>query len=396
MKGEKKQVSEIIEGRDIICISPRYWDDAQGANQHFMKILSRNNNRVLFIEPPLPYLFTIRHRERWSRWSKLFAFRRGLVQTSDNLWMTTSPPSLPFKGAFSTMANANRWLILKWIRRATKQLGFSQPILWLFTPPSVWFIGKLDEDFVIYHCLDEFTKSPFWAHQRNIVELERSLLDKADLVITCSENVYDAKAPWCGEIINVQNGVDFDHFHSAMDETTPIAPRLNKDGTTIIGFYGTINYRMDEDFLIKAARRYPEYRFAIVGPEEQQLSELRLLPNVMMLGHVALSELPTFLKGFDVCLIPYKMSEFVKNVSPLKVYEYLAAGKPVVSPDIRAVRNLKDLILIGHDHEEMVGLIALALESNNEEAEKARVQRARQNTWQHRVAIVSKKISELS
>jgi glycosyltransferase involved in cell wall biosynthesis len=356
-----------------------------------MRLFSEHN-RVLYIEPPLPYFYSL--LRRW-RWSKSIAFLRGMSQKKSNLWITTCPPALPFKGISETMERANQRLMLMWVRRAARKLGFKKPILWLFTPPSVAFAGKLDEDLLVYHCLDEFTTAPVWAKQRNIVERERSLLAKADLVITCSINVYDAKVPWCKEIINTPNGVDFDAFNSALDEATPIAPRLNKGKAPIIGFYGTLNFRIDEDFLMAASRRYPHFQFFLMGPAEKKFPELKKLPNVTIIGNQPIPDLPSYLKGFDVCLIPYKMNEFVKSISPLKVYEYLSAGKPVVVPNIRAIQDLGDLVFIGRNQEEMVDLIGVALGSNSPEVVNARIEKARQNTWKHRFQEVTDRILEL-
>lgn len=379
----------MIEGRDIICVSPGYWDSPWGTPQQFMNLLSESN-QVLYVEPPLSYLHFLRYPERWP---KFLAFQRGPVQSKTNLWITTCPPAPPFKRAVEMINLAGQWMVIWWVRRVSRKLGFSNPILWTYSPTAAGLSGKLGEDFLIYHCVDDYAAANP-GRRSYIEEQERRLLAKADLVVTCSENILEAKAPWCKEIINVPNGVDFDHYHRAQDEATPVAPPLKKNEAPIIGFCGLLNFRLDEAFLIKAANRYADYKFVFVGPVLKKFPELERLSNVLMLGNQPLADLPSYLKGFDVCLIPYKMNEFVKSISPLKVYEYLAAGKPVVAPDIRAIRDLGDIIFIGQSHEEMLDMIPLALESNSAEAVNARIERARGNTWHHRVDAVSNKISE--
>lgn len=294
------------------------------------------------------------------------------------------------------MQRASQRLVVKWVRSAAKKLGFTKPILWLFTPSSADYVGKLDEDLMIYHCLDDYSASPHWNRFGNVAEQERQLQAQADLVITCSDNLFEQKAKECSEIINVPNAVDFDLFYSTLDERTPVAPSLAQIKSPIIGACGTMDFRFDEALLAKAARRYPEYHFVLVGPVPNRFPGLESLPNVTFLGKKPREELPSYLKAFDVCLIPNRLNEFVKNTSPLKVYEFLAAGKPVVSPDIRGVQGFGDLVFVGRSHEEMIDMIQSALESDNPQLIKARTERARENTWQHRVNTVSDRIAQIS
>ena len=254
--------------------------------------------------------------------------------------------------------------------------------------------GQLGEDLLIYHCVDDFAAAQP-GRRDYIEEHERSLLARADLVITCSENILESKAPFCNEIINVPNGVDFDLYNRALDPDTPIATPLNKKTAPIIGFSGALDFRLDEAFLIAAANRYPQFQFVLVGPALKKFPGLERQQNVTLLGNRPVSDLPSYIKAFDVCLVPYKMNDFVKNISPLKVYEYLAAGKAVVSPDIRAVRSLADVLFIGRSDLEMIDLIGRALESNSKEDVQARVERAGENTWHHRLSAVSSKIAQI-
>lgn len=383
----------MIKGRDIICISPSYWDGIWGTAQQFMDLFSRDN-RVLYVEPPPPYRYLVKHPEHWS---KIFAFRRGLIKpdADKNLWITVVPPTPPFKYQINLMDRADEKMSIMWISRAARALEFTNPILWLILPTSVNLSGKLEE-FLVYHCFDEFAAVPGRQSAR-IEKDELKLMERADLVITCSENVYEAKAPFCKEIINIPNGVDFDRFNKALDESFPIAAELkNISAGPVIGYSGSVDYRLDEELLAEAAKRYQDYTFVFVGPVARKFSKLNSLANVKMLGPRPRMEIPSYIKGFDVCMVPYEKNEFCMNASPLKVFEYLAAGKPVVASDIRAMDDLADVVYIGRNQEEIIDLIPVAVESNKEEAVEARVDRAKNNTWQNCVDIASKKIAELN
>jgi glycosyltransferase involved in cell wall biosynthesis len=380
----------MIEGHDVICISPGYWDSPWITHQQIMKLLS-GTNRVLYVEPPLSYL-PIRYPERWR---KLVDFTGGLRQKEDNLWITTCPPALPFKRAVNAINRVSQQLVLSWTRHASRRLGFSNPLLWLYLPTAVELVGKLGESFVLYHCIDEFT-AVGWGRRGLIQKQERRLLESADLVVTCSEQVYRDKEPWCRQIINVPNGVDFDHYHQAREAGTLVPPGVRDNGSPVIGFSGVLDDRLDTDFLKACAEHYPECRFVLVGPARKAFPELEKVSNIKMMGNQPLASLPGFMKGFDVCLIPYRMNDFVRNISPTKLYEYLATGKPVVAPDIPALAGLEDIVYVGHDQDEMVKMVGEALGDTSQESADRRVEAARRNTWQQRVDAISGKYLEFT
>ncbi|MHB0914098.1 MAG: glycosyltransferase [Thermoleophilia bacterium] len=380
----------MIEGKDIICIAPGYWDSPWITHQQFMRLLSRKN-RVLYVEPPLSYL-PFRYPERWN---KLTAFRNGTRQEGDSLWITTCPPTPPFKRAVDIINRVSQRMVLAWARRSAKRIGMEDPVLWVYLPTAVELVGKLGESFVLYHCIDEF-EAVSWGRNTVIAAQERRMLAAANLTVTCSEQVFASKEPWAQEIINVPNGVDFEHYYGAQLKQTLLAEELRVfNGSPVIGFSGVLDDRLDVEFLMKAADRYPEFHFVLVGPARKPFPELEQKRNIHLYGNRPVEKLPAYIKGFDVCLIPYRLNEFVRNISPTKLYEYLAAGKPVVAPDIRALDSLRDLVNVGDNSEEMVDMIAVALEEDLPEAAERRTGVARLNTWEQRVETISARVIEL-
>jgi len=160
------------------------------------------------------------------------------------------------------------------------------------------------------------------------------------------------------------------------------------------GYVGAINAKLDLTLFIELAQRLPRWTVVLVGPVEcakgdSRLQTLRNMPNVHFLGKKPVEAVPHYIKGLDVCLLPYERNEWTRHISSLKLYEYLACGKPVVSSDVPAAREQGELVAIAQNVEQFVSLVEGALYDNSEDMVKRRRQVASQNTWRHRVERIS-------
>jgi UDP-galactopyranose mutase len=213
--------------------------------------------------------------------------------------------------------------------------GIRDPVLWYYTPMALPFTRHLRSSLVVYDCMDEL--SAFRGAPPALLGLERELLERADVVFTGGVSLYEAKRRLHPNVHAAPSSVEVEHFARARtlrqepaDQAALPHPRL--------GFYGVIDERMDLDLLAGVADARPEWQIVLVGPVVK--IEPEALPrraNLHYLGQKTYADLPGYLSGWDVALLPFARNEATRYISPTKTPEYLAAGRPVVSTSVRDV-----------------------------------------------------------
>jgi len=243
-------------------------------------------------------------------------------------------------------------------------------VAWYYTPMLLPFSRHLDAGVTVYDAMDELSKFRFAPPK--LLDLEQELLDKADIVFTGGSSLYEAKKDRHPNVHCFSSSVDRAHFAKARsglfdpaDQEDLPRPRL--------GFYGVLDERLDAELLGKVAEQRPNWSFVMVGPIVKIAPEdLPRRPNVHYLGAKTYTQLPAYLSGWDVALMPFAMNESTQFISPTKTPEYLAGGKPVVSTPIRdVVRHYGQLegVLIAPDADSFVEACDKALElSRNPES----------------------------
>lgn len=344
-----KNTSEILRGRDIICFA-QDWTGDPLSKTHIMRILARDN-RVLWVNS-IGLRAPSVSRADFSRSLKKItsAAVEPLREVEPNLFVM-SPLSIPAYGVAPIQAFNSR--SLRWqIKRSMRKLGFERPVNYVFLPSAAKLAGTLGEDYIIYHCVDEYSAfSDIPAEP--IARLEKELLQKSDLVVVSAETLYHTKIQHNPQTFLIRHGVDFKHFATALDEATPIPDEISRLPRPVIGLYGLIADWIDIELLEKVAEHFSSGSLVIIGKVTTDISRLEKLPNVHVLGRKPYEELPAYCKGFDVALNPFVVNELTLASNPLKVREYLAAGLEVVSTDIPEVAVL-DNCRIGHTHDEFI------------------------------------------
>ncbi|MEO8177066.1 MAG: glycosyltransferase [Sphingomicrobium sp.] len=208
-------------------------------------------------------------------------------------------------------------------------------IAWYYTPMMMPFSRGLDADVVVYDAMDELSKFRFAPDI--LLQLERELIARADLVFTGGSSLYEAKKDRHPSVHLFPSSVDRDHFGMAR---TAIAEPADQAGLghPRLGFFGVIDERFDIDLLDQMATMRPDWSFVMVGPVVKIAPEdLPQQSNIHYLGSKNYNQLPSYLAGWDVALMPFAMNESTEFISPTKTPEYLAGGKPVVSTPVRDV-----------------------------------------------------------
>jgi len=214
--------------------------------------------------------------------------------------------------------------------------GLNRPIVaWYYTPMMLLFSRDLDASVVVFDAMDELSKFKF--APQNLLDLEQELIDRADLVFTGGSSLYEAKKDRHDSVHLFPSSVDRCHFAKARamqfdpaDQEELSRPRL--------GFFGVIDERFDVDLLDRIAEMRPDWSFVMVGPVVKiDPADLPKRPNIHYLGGKKNEQLPAYLSGWDVALMPFAMNESTQFISPTKTPEYLAGGKPVVSTPIKDV-----------------------------------------------------------
>jgi glycosyltransferase involved in cell wall biosynthesis len=260
-------------------------------------------------------------------------------------------------------------------------------------------IDRFDEKLVIYHIVDKYAayeaefESVYSANRRSLVEArERTLVRRADLVLVTSKSLLAEKQRDNQNTHWVPNAVDYEAFAQASLHPNPPADAAALP-TPIIGYVGAINEKLDYDLLAQVAGRFSDCSLMLVGPVDLRLDLSGLdkldLPNVHFMGAKPVSQVARYMAACQVCLMPYKLNEWTAHINPLKLFEYLATGKPIVSTSIPAVSGLEDVVYIAQDNAEFGTLIQKALTQDNAHLARQRMELAARNTWDDRVERIS-------
>jgi glycosyltransferase involved in cell wall biosynthesis len=380
--------SKILRGRDIVCF-PHDWTGDPLSKTHIMRILARDN-RVLWVNSIGLRAPSVSKADFKRSFNKLAAAAAPIKEVEPNLFVM-NPLTMPAYGQPILRAINQRSLRFQ-IRRAMRKLNFKNPVNYVFLPSAALLAGKLGEDLIIYHCVDEYAAFSDIATD-TIAKLEEELLKKSDLIIVSADLLYQSKVKHNPRTVIVRHGVDYAHFSKAIDPNTKIPDEIANLPKPVIGFFGLVEDWVDVRLMAKVAEHFSQGSLVVLGKVKTDISALEKLPNAHILGRKPYSELPAYCKGFDVALNPFVINELTLNANPLKVREYLATGLPVVSTAIPEVEILGQC-RIGRDDESFINEVAEALKETRTRRERSEA--IKSESWEARVDEIRKHIASLS
>ena len=374
----------------FLILSTTDWDAPQfGSRQQLGLRLARRGHRVLFVEQPRALHSLISDRRKtmvqMGRW-----LRGGLrqpIQDLPALQVYAPPPVLPI--FYHSLTNPLSQRILKpAIRRTLNRLGWQADVFWTYWANSDHLVETFGEKVAVYHCIDNFRASgyPLVAPEQ-IIRLEEALCRKVDLVLTRTQGLADMLGQHSRQIEVMGGGVDVEQFR--LDRVYLMPPELADIPQPMIGLVGSLDDRLDVGLLQYVAQALPAVNLVLAGfyrPHLVDLSALAALPNVHLLPALPHQRVPDFVAQFKVCLIPYLVNEFTQEVSPLKLYEFLALGKPVVATPLPYILRERAHIYLVESTETFTQAIETALaETQTDALRRKRHQVAKGQSWEAQV-----------
>jgi glycosyltransferase involved in cell wall biosynthesis len=347
---------------DLICFCHVRWNFVYQRPQHLMSRFSQHN-RVFFIEEPI---FESSGRS-------FMEVNKG----QDNLWIVI--PHLLASHTPDEIIFQQKILLSS----LYKKHAIKNYIHWFYTPMPLAISNHLHPEMIIYDCMDELSNFRFAPAE--LKQKEKELFRIADLVFTGGYNLYEAKKNDHHNIYPFPSSIDKDHFFQARTLTKEPEDQSNLSHP-IFGFYGVIDERFDVELLQEVAARKPQWNFVIIGPVIKIDSAiLPRLKNIHYLGARKYEQLPAYLSGWDIAMIPFLLNDSTKYISPTKTPEYLAAGVPVISSSIVDVVNpysVNNLVHIADDADSFITAAEKELTTINKKSWMTRVDLfLKENSW---------------
>jgi glycosyltransferase involved in cell wall biosynthesis len=370
----------------ILFLSGIRWDFARQRHQHLAEGFARRHP-VLFVEMGLSPAHlgrrgggTVAH---WRNWE------RGIRAEGENLRIYTAPPALPFARRFLGIQRANLRLMYRGVGRALAALKMPRPLIWVSDPYFGAIPPGLGRRMVIFDWIHSGGEEEASRRGRVYRALIASVRDQADLIFTPSRLVRERHGSGDGRFHYLPHGVSEEWFHSA-----PVPPPPDEIASLprpVIGFSGTIGPALDAGLLGNLARLRPGWSFVLVG--EKRIGVCPLAPNIYYLGPRPPRELPNHLQSFSAGIIPYRVCPETETVHPVKTYEYLAAGLPVVSTPLPEIRHLRELVGFASSAEDFIRRLEESIAGDTPEKKAARRRFARESTWAKRVEEIERIIA---
>ncbi len=375
--------------QDIVIVSTADWDNPFWTNkQHVAVQLARLGHRVLYIDSLALRRPSATARDLRRIGKRLLKAARPPAQVRETLWVW-SPIVLPLH-RFAIVRRLNRFLLGVGLRLWMARLGLRRDMIWTYNPLTMALFDIQRFAKTVYHCVDEIKAQP--GMRADILgRAEERLARAVRIVFVTSPALARSRRVWNTNTHYLPNVADFDHFSRALNPDLAVPADLTKLPGPKLGFIGAISaYKVDLELICEVAAARPDWSLVLIGSvgEGDPWTDARILsrfPNIHLLGPRPYQSLPAYLKGFDVALLPNTLNDYTANMFPMKFFEYLAAGKPVVAVDLDAVRDYADTVCIAKSGHAFIAGIEDALQGAAAPLAK-RLALAREHTYEERTA----------
>lgn len=362
---------------DVIVLPIIEWDHRFQRPQHLSAAFARDGHRVLY------------SRLTFAGWDADVECE----PVADNLWIVALPGPPEHNRFLAPLPEAAVEACVNAFETLRREMDIREAAIMVQQPFWTDVALRLQRRFgwkIVYDCMDEH--DGLTVLNNDILKAERTLGSAADLVVTSSLKLAGKHEHHARGHLALPNACEFEHF-AARDTRHP-DPLPGMHGP-IIGYYGAIMEWFDVDMVREAASLRPDWSFVLIGAIDIDVDALAGLPNVHLLGEKPYAELPPYLHRFDVAIIPFRIVPIIEATNPVKFYEYLSAGKPVVASDIPELRPFGHLYRLAHDGAGLVAAAEAAMRDDSPAAAGERAAWASRQTWEHRYQALEKAVGEL-
>ncbi|KPJ54342.1 hypothetical protein AMJ39_00975 [candidate division TA06 bacterium DG_24] len=339
---------------------------------------------LLCVSPPR----SLRHLLRGSARTNRGVGQPFHQRIAPNIFLTRPYIWLPFVGRRGRRNRTWRSIVERQVRWALSLVGGADDpvVAWMYRPDQVYNLGMAGEEFVVYECFDEYRLN-YWDGIAipEVAAMEAALLERVDLVFATARSLIEDRRREGLRIEYAPNGVDFQNVARAADPNTSLPEEIRHVPRPRLGYVGRLSDALDLELLEGLSRTRPDWSFVFVGPidgtTEEKLAPFRGRANLHVLGAKRRDDLVGYLRAFDVGLIPYKRNGFNKHRNPLKLWEYLAAGLPVVSTPLHELEDMRDVVWIADGIDEFRRAIGSAIAECSQAGRQRRMAVARDHSW---------------
>lgn len=375
--------------RDIVLLSTADWDNPFWTNkQHVASELGRRGHRVLYVDSLGLRRPSASSQDLKRIMRRLRKAMRSPVEVKSGVWVW-SPVVVPMQ-AFTIVRAGNKLLLDAGLRYWMWRLGLRPDVFWTYNPMTTRLMSADRFRSLVYHCVDDVKAQPGMPVEQ-IAEAEKELLESADICFVTAQHMLGTRKAVNQNTHYLPNVADFAHFAKARDASLSPPADLKAFRRPLIGFVGAISgYKVDFPLLRKMAEQHPEWSVVLIGKVGEgdpwtDISLIEGLPNIHLMGPRRYDSLPACLKAFDVAILPCVLNEYTRSMFPMKFFEYLAAGCPVVSTNLAALQPYRAVAYLADGHDDFIRGVEQVLRGESPPLED-RLAIAQEQTYERRTA----------
>lgn len=374
----------LLDQHAIVYFGNDWFGENRTSSHHIARRLGARY-RLLYVEVPGLRPPSGNRRDLTKIFNKLSKGLEPPKQIGDKMWHMTLP-QVPYRG-LPGVSGLNEWAGRASIRRAIAKLGFERILSWFLVPHPGFLAGQLGESMSVFYCIDDYSTLP-GVNAAQVKAMDETLSRRVDLIYACSPSLVEAKQTLNRHVIFSPHGVDAEMFGAAADRSGPLPEKARGLKRPVVGFFGVLDTRFDVKLIEFLAGRRPDWTFLLVGRAAVDTAALAALPNVVMPGAVKYETLPDWARAFDICIMPYYQDAFSKAANPLKLREYLATGRAVVSVPTPEVQRFAADVAVAHNYEEFLARLDSELAADSPEKQLRRRAAVASMSWDARAEEV--------